>query len=249
MAILEDLYSRSKFLSTAKRLELGEELKIDAKHLRLWWRNRRQRESRSGMQTEKNLPMKKRKVSRSTSAAPTPSPAPSNLSPACSVDQWQPLINQPIDSPLYNNEESSFQDPYSMPYQIPVQYMSHNNHYPYIDPAMFPIDQQMAQYQYAHPHYNDMELAYHMANENLALSQYYYGQGGIMNDHFSYLNDASAHLAQLNHQIKLEPMDPMDLMLSNQFEVVNMACTTMDGLLNYWQQMKNEFPDHVLLDQ
>lgn len=240
LAIFEDMYRQSKFLRATDRNKLADVMNLDSKHLKNWWQNRRQKDVRSSKQMERNGPKKKPKMSRSTSAAPTPSPTPSNFSSSCSMDQWQPPINQPTNSQLYN-ESSPEHNSYSMTYEkAPVQYTTHLNHFPQIDPTLFTMNQQIAPYSYANPQYNGMEMVYGTTNENVAPSQYYFEPNSTACNHFSYSSDPYAPFTQLEQQIKLEPLD---LTLLNQYDEANIDCTATDGLLNYWQQMKCEFSD------
>lgn len=236
------MFRREKFLSVADRDKLSDKINIDTKHLKFWWRNRRQKESRSSALSEKTGPHKRPNVSRSTSAAPTPSPTPSNLSSSCSTDQWQPPISQPIATPLFT-EWTPQQDPYLVPYQqAPVPYMTHINHFPYIDPTLFAMNQQMAPHLFAYPQFNGMDMAYNTTNPNVVPVQYYYGQNGMTNGHFPYSNHPSAQFTQPHQQVKLEPMKPID-------DDATTDCAATNALLEYLRQMNYEFSDHDLLGQ
>lgn len=225
MAIFEDNYRRSKYISTTDRNKLAEKMDLNPKQLLYWWRNRRQKDRKQ------NEPKKKQNVChRSTSAAPTPSPTPSNHSSSCS-NQWQPpyiqSTNQPINSQLQNVGMQQYQDYFSMPYQSPpVQYMTQSNHLPHIESNWYPVNGQMGPYSYA--------TNGNMLGNSTSPSCYYEENTNTMNGHFTQPSYSST---QFDRQVKVEPLH---LTLANQFDEAISNCTELDGLNSYWQESTSE---------
>lgn len=229
-------------MSTTDRNQLAEKMNLGSKHLKFWWRNRRQRDKKT------IEPKEKRNVSyRSTSAAP--SPTPSYLSSSCS-DQWQPpyihSTNQPTDAELQNVEMLQYPDNFrSMPYQsAPVQYVPQSDHFPHFESAWFPMNGQMVPYLYASTPSNGMEMMWNARNRNMLENSqppspcYYEVNTATMNGHFTHTSDSSTQFTQFNQQIKVEPIDE-----------ANVDCSKSDGLNSSWQQSKTEFLQYFPFDQ
>lgn len=241
-AIFEENYSRSKFLSTIDRNKLAEQMGLDPKRLKYWWRNRRAKE-RSTSQMASNYPKRKRNVSQSISDAPTPSPSPSSSSVLSSCpDQRQSSHIHTIEQPIYPQFHGGwlqYQDLHSTAYQQALDpYMARSN------PLL--MNEQIAPHPYANTHTNahtnEMGMVYNATNllvHPFTPSQYYYDENIWMNAQLPYSNDASTQFTQFDQQVGKEPQN---FSPSNRFEETNTNCnTTFNGLRSYWQQLDGEF--------